>query len=131
MATFLLADSERGFLITGTAMGRVSAWPIPHLIPLSVVDPSAAASAPTAAASAASSSSKASSSDHQEAEERVRVAVEDCDFWCIPLAKGSDEGIRSIFLFEKAYASLSFFKVSLVFFESSILVTFNISGFIV
>lgn len=76
--TALMIDAKRHFLVSGTATGRVSAWAIPHLTlarraPRDLDDAQRAAVA------------------------EVRAAIAADQFPAAALAKGSDEGIRSIF----------------------------------
>jgi hypothetical protein len=80
----LPTDTQRNFLVSGTATGRVTAWAIPHLL----------------------LAHHSQLNDTQRSIiQQVQDAVAKNDFPAVPLAKGSDEGIRSVFTVgERIYA---------------------------
>ncbi len=84
-------------MLTGTGTGRVCAWPVQD----SFSAPSASASSASAAAAIPSPEAAAAAARGDDAK-----AHDGSHFWCLPLAKGSDEGIRAICIRGVEYASI-------------------------
>eukprot|EP00455_Lapot_gusevi_P018421 TRINITY_DN2004_c0_g2_i1.p1 TRINITY_DN2004_c0_g2~~TRINITY_DN2004_c0_g2_i1.p1 ORF type:complete len:152 (-),score=23.72 TRINITY_DN2004_c0_g2_i1:58-513(-) len=81
--TFLTVDRRNGFILCGTAMGRVTAWPVHHLPRLMLGEGDV----------------KVAEAEFKEgtAQPNAQPSGEQ-EFWCLSLAKFSDEGIRYIYV---------------------------------